>query len=76
LCYGDDINEVHHYTYKLYGWQIDFWPPNPNYPDSKRHLIIRFANNYNRVLYAGPTDRDWVDFPKINEHIKMLALFS
>jgi len=76
LCYGDDINEVHHYTYNAYGWHVDFWPPNPNYPDSKNHVVVRSANDYNKILYSGKTDKDFTDFSKITEYLKLLSVFS
>jgi len=79
LCYEDGTEyhgEVHHYTYNLLGWQINFWPPNPKYPESKPHLVIRYAKHLNDIIYAGPTKKDFSDVAQVKDYLKLLNLFS
>jgi hypothetical protein len=74
LCY--ETGQIHHYKYNLLCWQITYWPPNPNYYTSKPHVVIRYLNYPNNVLYAGSTTKDFIDIPKITDYLKLLTVFS
>src|ERR1700681_891939 len=62
LCY--ETGEIHHYQYNLLSWHVTYWPPNPNYKDSKPHVAIRYNKFPGTLIYAGSATRDFMDFPK------------